>query len=199
MGALVRNCDRIREETGAHVMLVHHTGKDTAKGARGHSLLRAATDTEIEVKRESGSEIITAKVTKQRDGEIGKMFAFCLETVKLDVDPDGDPITSCVVVPEDAEAFGKDQNRGVTGQSKIALDILRDAIIRAGEPARTSEHIPRTAKVIRFEEWRRLCYESQITDSDKPDAKQKAFVRAARALQTKKLIGKYGDFVWPVD
>ena len=33
-------------------MLVHHTGKDTAKGARGHSLLRAATDTEIEVKRE---------------------------------------------------------------------------------------------------------------------------------------------------
>ena len=47
MGALVRNSDRLRRETGAAVAWVHHTGKDTAKGARGHSLLRAATDVEI--------------------------------------------------------------------------------------------------------------------------------------------------------
>ena len=30
------------------VLLVHHTGKDAAKGARGHSSLRAAIDTEID-------------------------------------------------------------------------------------------------------------------------------------------------------
>ena len=34
MGAFIRNIDRIREETGAHVLIVHHCGKDTAKGAR---------------------------------------------------------------------------------------------------------------------------------------------------------------------
>ncbi len=50
MGALVRCMDLIRQETGACVLFVHHSGKDAAKGARGHSLLRAAIDTEIEVK-----------------------------------------------------------------------------------------------------------------------------------------------------
>jgi RecA-family ATPase len=54
MGQLIGNCDRIRAEARAHVMLVHHTGKDEARGARGHSSLRAATDTEIEVSGGNG-------------------------------------------------------------------------------------------------------------------------------------------------
>jgi len=49
MGALVRNIDRLRAETGAATILVHHSGKELARGARGHSLLRAAADTEIEM------------------------------------------------------------------------------------------------------------------------------------------------------
>jgi RecA-family ATPase len=49
MGALVQRCDKLRAATGAHLMLLHHTGKDITLGARGHSLLRAAVDTEIEM------------------------------------------------------------------------------------------------------------------------------------------------------
>ena len=49
MTALVAAGDHLRKETGAHVMWIHHSGKDEARGARGHSSLRAATDTEIEV------------------------------------------------------------------------------------------------------------------------------------------------------
>lgn len=60
---LIRNLDLIRRVTGAHVMLVHHTGKDTAHGARGHSSLRAAIDTEIELSRDDMGQI-TAEVTK---------------------------------------------------------------------------------------------------------------------------------------
>ncbi len=33
MGQFVRNVDLIRERTGAHVMVIHHSGKDTSKGA----------------------------------------------------------------------------------------------------------------------------------------------------------------------
>jgi RecA-family ATPase len=49
MGAFVRNVDRVRSATSAHTMIVHHSGKNKAAGARGHSSLRAATDTEIEI------------------------------------------------------------------------------------------------------------------------------------------------------
>ena len=89
MGAVIRNVDRIRAMTGAHVMVVHHTGKEQAKGARGHSSLRAATDTEIEVTGDSGS-VRQATVTKQRDHVSGDKFGFELRSVDLGVDEDGE-------------------------------------------------------------------------------------------------------------
>lgn len=49
IAGLMRNIDQIRRLSGAHVMLVHHTGKDTGRGARGQSSLRAAIDTKIEL------------------------------------------------------------------------------------------------------------------------------------------------------
>ena len=35
MGAFVRSMDALRADTGAHVMVVHHSGKDRSLGARG--------------------------------------------------------------------------------------------------------------------------------------------------------------------
>jgi hypothetical protein len=98
MGAFVRNVDRVRTETGAHVTAIHHCGKDDSRGARGHSLLRAAVDTEIKVERPEGPHGPTvACVTKQRDLEIGGPFIFGLRKVELGTDRRGKPVTSCVV------------------------------------------------------------------------------------------------------
>lgn len=104
MGALVACIDLIREETGACVLLVHHSGKDAAKGARGHSLLRAAIDTEIEVKADdTGTR--TATVCKQREMENGGRFGFQLDKVVLGQTEDhGEDITTCVVLPTEAPA-----------------------------------------------------------------------------------------------
>jgi hypothetical protein len=91
MSSFVRNCDRIRVAVGATVLIVHHNGKDASKGARGHSSLRAATDTELEIR----DGLILA--TKQRDGEMRKPLAFGLEVVELGVNARGKMMTSCVV------------------------------------------------------------------------------------------------------
>jgi RecA/RadA recombinase len=97
MTAFVRNVDELRQKTGAHVMVVHHTGKDVARGARGHNSLRAATDTEIEIQiDEDGGR--SAVVTKQRDHPGGETFCFALDPVPLGKDQDGDPVSSCVVI-----------------------------------------------------------------------------------------------------
>lgn len=91
MGAFVQAVDAIRATSQAHVMVVHHSGKDTAKGARGHSSLRAATDTELEIVDS------TLQVRKQRDGEYATARPFRLVTVDLGVTRTGKPLTSCVV------------------------------------------------------------------------------------------------------
>jgi len=91
MGRIVTAADRIRAEVGCHLTYVHHTGKDAARGARGHSLLRAATDTEIEVRADRMS------VTKQRDMEAGLTIGLKLVDMDIGDDLEGNPVKSAVV------------------------------------------------------------------------------------------------------
>jgi hypothetical protein len=97
IGAALKACRRLERETGALVLLVHHSGKDITKGARGHSSLKGATDTELEVTRLG--EIRQIRVTKQKDGADGGLESFQLRVVELGVDEYGEPITSMVVDP----------------------------------------------------------------------------------------------------
>lgn len=101
MTAAVAVIDEVKAATGAHVAIVHHCGKDVAKGARGHSSLRAAVDTEVEVFRPEGEHISTVRVTKQRDLERGEPMPFSLKVVEVGTDTRGKPVTSCVVKHED--------------------------------------------------------------------------------------------------
>lgn len=97
VGEAVAACDEIRAATEATVAVVHHSGKDVARGARGSSALRAAVDVEISVEGLTGTR--TATVTKSRDGETGERFAFDLEPVPLGINADGDPVSSLIVRP----------------------------------------------------------------------------------------------------
>lgn len=65
MGLVIERFDRIRNECNAHFMLIHHSGKNVAAGARGWSGVRAAVDTEIEVTDQASGRC--AEITKDRD------------------------------------------------------------------------------------------------------------------------------------
>ncbi len=92
MGAFVRNVDQIRAQVPTtHLCIVHHSGKDASKGARGWSGLRAATDTEIEI---VGGEI---RVSKQRDMDPMPPLKFVVDDVALGNDAKGRPVKSGVV------------------------------------------------------------------------------------------------------
>lgn len=91
MGKFVDNVDEVRAAIGCTVDIIHHTGKDKAKGARGSSALRAATDTEIEI--EPG----VFAVQKQRDLEKIDKSEFRLVSVDVGHRPDGKAVTACVV------------------------------------------------------------------------------------------------------
>jgi hypothetical protein len=105
MGKVIRNVDTVRAATGAAFLLVHHCGKDAARGMRGWSGLRAAADTEIEVTVDEATGLRIAEITKQRDmpGK-GDRIGFRLEPVPLGANRWGTPRGSCVVVSTDAPA-----------------------------------------------------------------------------------------------
>jgi hypothetical protein len=67
MGRAIQSLKLIQRETGAHVQVVHHTGKDGG-AERGSSALRGAADTMMAV-RSTGGGRFTLECDKQKDGE----------------------------------------------------------------------------------------------------------------------------------
>jgi len=143
MGRAVAALKRLRDETGCTVLVIHHSGKDSSKGLRGHSLLHAALDSVIEVTRDGDRR--SWKLAKSKDGADGEEHAFRLEVVELGTDDDGDIITSCAVVPE--ESTGDAMRRTLPpkgGNMKIAWDTIGEAFRKAGDvrPKDAPENLP---------------------------------------------------------
>ncbi|MBD5801320.1 hypothetical protein AZOA_07330 [Azoarcus sp. Aa7] len=140
MGLLIAAATELQRRVGGLVLIVHHTGKDATKGARGHSSLFAALDACIEVTRTNDQR--EWRIAKAKDGEDGKAHPFRLEVVQIGVDEDGDDITSCVVQPDEGSAGSS--KKGLPPNSanmRIALDAVSAALKdshkygQAGAPA----------------------------------------------------------------
>jgi hypothetical protein len=193
MGALVTNMDTIRDATGAMVLFIHHSGKDAAKGARGHSSLRAAIDTEIEVEAGEG-DVRQATVVKQRDMKKGDVFAFELEVVEIGKNRHGEMVTTCLVRAAEGGAKVPKPQR-VKGHAKTALEALRDVLGRSG--ATGFPGVPSGVPSVPDDWWRQRFYEALPSDGDnKQDTKRKAFVRAAAELKDAGLIAVNKGRVW---
>jgi putative DNA primase/helicase len=103
MGPVMARFDRVAQSTKAALHIIHHNGKDQAKGARGWSGIRAHIDTEIEVAEKDG--IRSASVTKQRElpGK-GEAIYFRLEVIEMGTTKFGKPATTCVAVHDEQAA-----------------------------------------------------------------------------------------------
>jgi RecA-family ATPase len=72
MTAIVGNCDRIRAATGAHVCIVHHSGKDEARGrARAQFLAGRDRHRNRDQARSRTGPSSSVRMAKQRDLEAG--------------------------------------------------------------------------------------------------------------------------------
>ena len=195
MGRFVRHCDRLKIETGAHVMVIHHAGKDDSRGARGHSLLKAAVDTEIEISKHDATGVSTATVTKQRDHASGDVFGFKLHSVEIALDEDGLAITSCVVAATERPAEAPKRG-SLPKAAQAALRALSEALAEQGEPAPPCEQVPSSVKTVSIDCWREKAYQGDITTSAGERARQQAFKRASGSLIGAGRVGRWNNLVW---
>ena len=143
MGAIVAATGLLQERTGAHVQWVHHMPQDGGERMRGHGALLGAVDTTIYVAK--AGDVRTATVIKANDSEEGATLAFTLESVIIGCDMVGVETTCPVVVP--AQGINV-QQRSVPRSARTALDLLRRAIVDAGEKHPASNHVPDNAIVV---------------------------------------------------
>jgi hypothetical protein len=127
-GKWINAAERLRRETGACVVLVHHTGHDSGRGVvsrrgRGSSAAYAGIDTEILVEPD-GDRVLKYTVTRQKETERG-------ETGRLQMIDSGDSITVALV---DAEAVTPEEQAKqvdtVLDLQALAADKRRDGVAR---------------------------------------------------------------------
>jgi hypothetical protein len=196
MGALVSNLDRLREETGAAVVLVHHSGKDTSRGARGHSLLRAAIDTEVEITRDDVAKLCTAAVPKQREYATEGALSFTLRQIELGTDQDGEAVTSCIVVPLEGSQSTRQKHAKLTGAAKVGFEQLKNCMADHADDIPPSKHVPRGAKGVTLDLWRDFLEKAGVVNPKGSPREQ--FRRISVALQERGLIGVWDNSVWLV-
>lgn len=139
MGELLAALQAIQAALGGLVLVVHHLGKDTTRGARGHSSFTAALDASIEIRRDGDRRSIF--ISKTKDDKDGDEHFFRLEIVEVGEDEDGDLITSCVVVPDDDAKTATRSKLPKGGNQRIVYDALGELLResktfgKAGAPA----------------------------------------------------------------
>lgn len=187
VNVVVRTAERIQRLTGAHVLIVHHSGKDRDRGMRGSNALLGAVDAAIEVTKDADSGLCEAKVTAIKDGgEVGP-FAYTLSQTAVGEDEDGDPILSCVIDPAGARQGSKRPK--LTDPERRALAMLRTMVGDGGDMLGQYPCVPLAA-------WR-----DAFRDKEEGDfaARKKRAERATKALIEKEYVEvRYND-VWLVE
>ncbi len=209
MGMLVKHADMIRAKTGAHVCFIHHSGKDKLKGARGHSSLRAAIDTEIEISRDEGADYSTIRVVKQREMEMGEDMAFKLSRVVLGVNQYEEEVSSCVVEAYESEPKVKKMPKDpLTPGQRFVYDAILAAMIDGGKEV-TPYGGMTPVKAVDYASIRthldRKGYKTFLKLDDELDQKviasktKTTTFNARAALQTKGFIHFNQNWVWLTD
>jgi len=119
MSAAIASADRIRELTGACVLLVHHTpleGREEGKlRPRGSSALAGAADAICGCQYDKDSKVISVTSIKQKDAPNPEALFLSFDVVDLgETDNFGNPITTVVLCathkrPESKRVLGKNQ------------------------------------------------------------------------------------------
>lgn len=157
---------RVLMGTSRFVMFVAHCGKDASKGIRGWSGFFAALDMNLEVTRQGSGYVWTAK--KVKDGMDGIKGHFKRDVVHLGDDEDGEPITSCVIRPDESVRAEAAPREKMTPAMQTAVKAFETCVREKG-----------TGGVWR-QDWRDHFFTLSPAEND--EAKKKSFNRAIERL-----------------
>jgi hypothetical protein len=203
IGRFIENMDTLRRETGAHVLAIHHAGKDKTKGMRGSTALLGAADTTICVEKGAGEDnpLRTAKVDKSNDEGEGESISFKLESIDLFTDEEtGEKTTAPIVVQSESAVNNKPKRTqsSLSAGDKAVFDCLHRAIDDYGVTTPAGPDFPPgVTRVVDEKYWRELAYKHTGTADTNKDAKRTQFNRGVTNLISRHLVSRNGEWVWP--
>lgn len=136
MGRILTAIKKIRDRTGAHVLVVHHKNAGGDK-SRGHTSLYAGVDNAIEVNHDEETGERNVRVAKLKEDGGGERIGFVLKPVAVGHDERANkPITSCVVEHATAQAAPRADSRSfkLDQDAKLARKVIETTYDRSAKP-----------------------------------------------------------------
>jgi hypothetical protein len=169
MTRFVRHLDDIRNQWKATVLVVHHSGKDATRGARGSIALLGAVDASYYVTRDEFG-IVRLEPEALKDAGLPPAKNFELKAVGLPfADEDGAPLFSCAL--REMAANYAPPARGKVGRGKNQTKAL-DRLTRLWDTHRArverSGRDPDEARVL-VADWRAECMGDGIAANRWPE------------------------------
>ena len=189
MGILIDAAKRLQALIDGLVVLVHHTGKNESLGMRGHSSLAATADASVQVSRKGDLRHWTCD--KVKDGAVGVSEGFKLLEVKLGIDADGDPITSCVVQTDNSLNLNVPTPQG---QNQEIVWKSIQPMLTLGTSGMSG--VPPKAICVRLDDAIKAGAEQLPCPSDKKKTRSK---NAIRGLISRGLLETNEGWVWKPD
>lgn len=175
MGLILEAAKKLQRLTNGLVVLVHHGGKDTTKGLRGHSSLLAALDSAIEVSRNGESRFW--RTSKAKEAEDGRRRGFRLKSVVIGYTEENEPESSCVVEPDDSAV---QEEKPLTPALAYGLESLKEALEEE------------KADAVHVDTWRNHFYARHTADNT--HAKKTAFLRVRKELASLSRVTVLNDY-----
>jgi hypothetical protein len=179
---------------------VHHCGVDGSR-PRGHTSLTGAADAQIAVSRDEATNDVVAKLEWLKDGAEGDIIAGRLELIELDLDEDGEPNTSCVIVPADVEQQTPAKPKKQEPKSvKAFRAAFTEALDTSGQTIRVRGDGP-VVRAVDLKQVRKQFEQHWATGESDPgkqaDARRKTFKRlTGEALPADFATWIEGDVEW---
>jgi AAA domain len=187
----------IEQHFACLVPIVHHCGIDRER-MRGHTSLPGAVDVQIRIDRIDNFQAV-ATVVSAKDFPEGTEIYYRLEAVAVGTDPDGDPITSLVVLsPEEAGAQPelRKATRGLGPVQKNGLNALTECLAQSGTDAPAAFGLPAGIKVVGLEQWRQELFRRDIIERGAGKNPASQWSRLKNKLLDKGHIGIRDEKVW---
>jgi len=206
MTKFVNNLDAHFRHDGKTVITVHHPNKSDPNGSRGSNALPGACEGFFSVAKDANGQIKFWCTKQKNDKEIPSKdnpMYFQLHPITFpDVfDEDGEPVGSAVLVPTDKPIKSEKKYRPTANESECinSLSYLvnnKSVPISADIKKRYSGVHHESHRMVHHDYWRDECYKRMNIDSDKQDAKYKAFDRARKKLVKESIIVMFDSYVW---
>jgi AAA domain len=193
MGKYIQGADAVRESFNCVVPIIHHCGVEGTR-PRGHTSLTGAVDAQLAVKRD-GADNVVVTVEFMKDGPEGEQIVSRLEQLEVGRDNDGDPVTSCVVIPVEGAAVRSTINRKLSDRQRLALDALTNVAGERGAEPPARYGLPPGLCAIKIDDWRAELFARDVLNQDAKNPRTE-FRRIKDSLKVRELIGERDGLVW---